>query len=59
MVVVVEEDLVNHGRIGQSMSSLLRIADGRGRLTVIAADASVGVWALRVLVSYLVPISIP
>ena len=47
---VAEEDLVNHGRTisrngwkAQSMSSLLRIADDRGRRAVIAADASFGV----------------
>ena len=47
MVVVAEEDFVNHGRennvkewTGQSMSSLLRIADDRGRWAVSAADTS-------------------
>ena len=50
IVVVAEADHVNHGRTnikprtGQSMSSLLRIADDIGQwATTIAADASVGV----------------
>ena len=47
MVVVADEDLVNHGRTtsrnDQSMSSLLLIADDRSRWAVIAAVACVGV----------------
>ena len=39
---------------GQSMSSLLRIVDDRGRRAVIAVDASVGVRRRRLAISYLV-----
>ena len=46
-VVVAEKDLVNHGKTtikewtGQSMSSLLLIADDRSRWAAITAEASV------------------
>ena len=48
MAGVAEEDRVNHGRTikeltGQSMSSLLRIADDRGRWAAFTAEAFVGV----------------
>ena len=49
MVVLAEEDLVNHGRTpsrnGQASRSrsLLRIEDDTGRWAVIGADVSVGV----------------
>ena len=49
MVVVAEEDLINHGRQHQGMDRPVDvviaacISDDRGRWAVIAADASVGV----------------
>ena len=49
MTVAAEEDRVNRGRdnikewTGQSLSSLLHIADNRSRWAAITTEASVGV----------------
>ena len=47
MVVIAQEARVNHGRPGESMTSLLRIVDDRNRWATVTMQASVGVTQLN------------